>query len=228
MTRATRSSSRRLEVGLCSIAVPVRDRQGRTLAALNVGMPFGRGRPRARPEGDPPRPARGRAGHRERHRGGRARPRELSHETRLHLRRRPHPLRPLRGGARSRADRRPRHGPDRRPDRAPPGRRLGRARRGDPRLRQPGGRGQPQRRPHGRAPVGPPRLRARGHGEPPVRLGPRGRRPGRARDPPRRGRPRPGRRSREHDPLAVRRRQGRRALRPGPEARGHDARAGAS
>ncbi len=32
-----------LELGLCSIAVPVRDRQGRALAALNVGMPFGRG-----------------------------------------------------------------------------------------------------------------------------------------------------------------------------------------
>lgn len=32
-----------LEVGLCSIAVPLRDRQGRTLAALNVGMPFRRG-----------------------------------------------------------------------------------------------------------------------------------------------------------------------------------------
>jgi IclR family pca regulon transcriptional regulator len=32
-----------LELGLCSIAVPVRDRQGRTLAALNVGMPFRRG-----------------------------------------------------------------------------------------------------------------------------------------------------------------------------------------
>jgi IclR family pca regulon transcriptional regulator len=32
-----------LELGLCSIAVPVRDRQGRTLAALNVGMPYGRG-----------------------------------------------------------------------------------------------------------------------------------------------------------------------------------------
>ena len=32
-----------LELGLCSIAIPVRDRQGRTIAALNVGMPFGRG-----------------------------------------------------------------------------------------------------------------------------------------------------------------------------------------
>ena len=32
-----------LELGLCSIAVPVRERQGRTLAALNVGMPFGQG-----------------------------------------------------------------------------------------------------------------------------------------------------------------------------------------
>jgi IclR family pca regulon transcriptional regulator len=32
-----------IEVGLCSIAVPLRDRQGRTLAALNVGMPFGQG-----------------------------------------------------------------------------------------------------------------------------------------------------------------------------------------
>jgi len=32
-----------LEVGLCSIAVPLRDRESRTLAALNVGMPFRRG-----------------------------------------------------------------------------------------------------------------------------------------------------------------------------------------
>jgi DNA-binding IclR family transcriptional regulator len=32
-----------LELGLCSIAAPVRDRQGRALAALNVGMPFDRG-----------------------------------------------------------------------------------------------------------------------------------------------------------------------------------------
>jgi len=31
-----------LELGLCSIAVSVRDRHGRTLAALNVGMPFAR------------------------------------------------------------------------------------------------------------------------------------------------------------------------------------------
>lgn len=29
-----------LELGLCSVAVPLRDRQGRTIAALNVGMPF--------------------------------------------------------------------------------------------------------------------------------------------------------------------------------------------
>jgi IclR family transcriptional regulator, pca regulon regulatory protein len=29
-----------LQEGLCSIAVPVRDGSGRTIAALNVGMPF--------------------------------------------------------------------------------------------------------------------------------------------------------------------------------------------
>jgi len=32
-----------LELGLCSVALPIRDRQSRVLAALNVGMPFRQG-----------------------------------------------------------------------------------------------------------------------------------------------------------------------------------------
>jgi IclR family pca regulon transcriptional regulator len=32
-----------LELGLCSVAVPIRDRHGKVLAALNVGMPFRKG-----------------------------------------------------------------------------------------------------------------------------------------------------------------------------------------
>ena len=69
----------------------------------------------------------------------------------LHLRRGPHPDRPLRRRARGRARRRPRGRADQGAARAPPGPRPGRARRRDPRLRQPGRRGQPQRRPHGAA-----------------------------------------------------------------------------
>ena len=37
---ATRWSSQELEPGLCSLAVPIRDRQGKVVAALNVGMQY--------------------------------------------------------------------------------------------------------------------------------------------------------------------------------------------
>ena len=53
-----------------------------------------------------------------------------------------------------------------------PGRRLERGRRRHLRLRQPGGRGQSQRRAHGAAARGPAAGRARHDGEPPVRLEP--------------------------------------------------------
>ena len=55
------------------------------------------------------------------------------------------------GALASRPHRRPRRDPDPRADGAQPRRRLGRGRRRDLRLRQPGRRGQPQRRAHGAA-----------------------------------------------------------------------------
>ena len=82
------------------------------------------------------------------------------------------------------------------------------------RLRQPGRRGQPQRRPHGHPARRPARQRARRHHQPPLRLGPRCRRHRRPRHPRRRGRPDARRRRREHDPRALRHGQGRRSLLP--------------
>ncbi|CAA9488654.1 MAG: Acetyl-CoA acetyltransferase @ 3-oxoadipyl-CoA thiolase, partial [uncultured Sphingomonadaceae bacterium] len=69
----------------------------------------------------------------------------------LHLRRRPHPHRPLRRRVVLRPRGRPRCDPDQGADRPQRRRRLGRARRRDPGMRQPSGRGQPQSRAHGRA-----------------------------------------------------------------------------
>ena len=65
------------------------------------------------------------------------------------MRCRSHADRPLRRSAGQRAHRRSGCDADSRVDRAQPGRRLERRRRRRVRLRQPGGRGQPQRRPHG-------------------------------------------------------------------------------
>ena len=121
----------------------------------------------------------------------------------LHLRFRAHAHRALRRRAVQRAHRRPRRDPHPGADGAQRGRRLGGARRSDPRLRQPGRRGQPQRRAHGAA-AG--RAAAEGSGrdgEPAVRLGAgRGRHRG-TRDPRRRDRPRHRRRRRKHEPRAA-------------------------
>ena len=83
-------------------------------------------------------------------------------------------------------------------------RRLGGGRRRDLRLRQPGGRGQPQRRAHGARCSPGCRSRPRRDRQPPLRLGHgRGRHRG-ARDQGRRGRADDRRRRREHDARAVR------------------------
>ena len=89
------------------------------------------------------------------------------------LRRGAHPVRPLRRRAGGGAPRRPR-----RPRRARARRALARARpgahrRGDLRRRQPGGRGQPQRRAHGDAPGRPAHERSRHDRQPAVRILPR-------------------------------------------------------
>ena len=91
--------------------------------------------------------------------------------------------------------------------------RLGSARRRDLRLRQPGGRGQPQRRAHGGAAGRPAGPRVRRHDQPPVRLGPRRGRHRGARHPGRRRRADDRRRRREHDARAVRDGQGDRGVR---------------
>ena len=84
-----------------------------------------------------------------------------------------HADRPLRRRAGAGAARRPRR------DRGPGGGRAGRRRPGRdrgrlPRLRQPGRRGQPRRRPHGRAARRPAAVGRRRDAQPAVRLGPRG------------------------------------------------------
>ena len=90
--------------------------------------------------------------------------------------------------------------------------RLGRRGRRRARLREPGRRGQPQRRPDGGAARRPAGRGARRHREPAVRVRPGRRRhrgPGRPR---RRGRPGARRRRGEHDPRAVRHAEGRRGV----------------
>ena len=141
----------------------------------------------------------------------------------LHLRRHPHPRRPLQWRPWRRAGRRSRRPSHQGADAAQRRRRLGRGRRRDLWLRQPGGRGQPQRGAHG-GPAGRPAGRGGGrHGQPPVRLGPRGGRPCGARGEARRGRHDDRRRRRGHDPLALCHGQARRPVRPLHEARGHRA-----
>ena len=76
-----------------------------------------------------------------------------------------------------------------------------------PRLREPGGRGQPQRRPDGGAAGGPARLGCRRDGEPALCLGPLGRRRRLPRDRSRRRRPLRGGRRRVDEPCAARDRQ---------------------
>ena len=105
--------------------------------------------------------------------------------------------------------RRPRRDPDQGADGAESQGRLGRRRRRDLRLRQPGRRGQPQRRPHVGAARRPAGRRSGRDDQPPVRLGHgRGRHRG-ARDQVGRGRADDRRRRREHEPRAVRHAQGR-------------------
>ena len=141
----------------------------------------------------------------------------------LHLRRRPHARRPLQWRSCRRASRRSRRPSHQGADAAQRGRRLGCGRRRDLWLRQPGGRGQSQRGAHG-GPAGRPAGRGGGrHGQPPVRLGPRGGRPCGARGQARRGRHDDRRRRRGHDPLALRHGQARGPVRPLDEARGHRA-----
>ena len=94
-----------------------------------------------------------------------------------------------------------------------------------PRLREPGGRGQPQRRPDGGAAGGAARIGRRRDAEPALRLGPLGRRRRLPRD--RRGRRRPvrGGRRRVDEPRAARDRQaGRRLPARRPDDVRHDAR----
>ena len=139
-------------------------------------------------------------------------PENKDHAGSLHLRRDPHPDRPLCRRARQGAHRRSRRRADQGADGAQPGRRLGRARRGLFRLRQPGRRGQPQRRPHGAAAGGPAGHRARRDAQPAVRLrAERGRR-GRAGDPRRRHRSCDRGRRRIDDARAVRDGQGARGV----------------
>ena len=90
--------------------------------------------------------------------------------------------------------------------------RLGPARRRDLRLRQPGRRGQPQRRAHGGAAGRPARPRLRLHDQPAVRLGSRRGRLRGARHPRGRRRTDDRRRRREHDARAVRHGQGDRGV----------------
>ena len=85
---------------------------------------------------------------------------------------------------------------------------LGRAGRRAARLRQPGRRGQPQRRPDGHPAGRPAGLGAGRHGEPAVRVQPGRDRHGRPGGPLRRRRPGPGRRGGEHEPRPVRHPQG--------------------
>ena len=120
----------------------------------------------------------------------------------------------------SRRSRRPSH---QGADEAQHRRRLGRRRRRDLWLRQPGGRGQSQRGAHGGA-AGRPAGRGGGrHGQSPVRLGPRGGRACCTRREARRGRHDDRRRRRGHDPRTLRHGQGRGSVRPLDEARGHRA-----
>ena len=90
-------------------------------------------------------------------------------------------------------------------------------------LRQPGRRGQPQRRAHGAAARRPAADDSRRHHQPAVRLGSGRRRQRRARDPRRRGRTGDRRRRGEHDARALRDGQGDRSLLPpGGDLRHHD------
>ena len=124
------------------------------------------------------------------------------------------------GRARQGPHRRPRRRAAQGPDGAQSQGRLVEARRGLFRLRQPGRRGQPQRRPHGAAAGGPARQRAGRDAEPAVRLGAQCGRRGRAGDPRGRHRFRHRGRRRVDDARAVRAGQGDR----GVLARGRDLR----
>ena len=97
-------------------------------------------------------------------------------------------------------------------------RRPGADRRRLSRRRQPVGRGQPRRRPHGRAARGPAGERPGRDRQPALRLRPRGGQLGRPRGQGRRGRPLSGRRGRVDEPRAL----GRREARAGPAARAAD------
>ena len=105
-----------------------------------------------------------------------------------------------------------------------PSRVARRDRRRDPRLREPGRRGQSQRRAHGRVAGWLAGVGARRDGQSPVRVRARSHRPGRARDRAGRSGPRARRRCRRHVACAVRDGQGRRAARARSTARGHHAR----
>ena len=126
------------------------------------------------------------------------------------------------GALSSRPRRRPRGDPDQGADRPQPGRRLGRARRRHPRLRQPGRRGQPQPRAHGGAARRASRQLGRSDAQPPVRLGARRGGDGGAGDPRRRIRPDHRRRQRKHEPRAVRHAQGAERVRPQRRDLRHD------
>ncbi len=166
------------------------------------------GRPRDRRGPEPRRAARA---HRRAARARRRLKRRHSHEQprhRLHLRRRSHALRPLRRRARLGADRRPRRDPDQGADGTQSEGRLGRRRRRALRLRQPGGRGQPQRRPHVGAARRPADRRARRDHQSPLRLGHGRGRQRRPRHQGGRGRADDRRRRREHEPRALRHAEG--------------------
>ena len=106
---------------------------------------------------------------------------------------------------------------------APQSRRgLAGSRRRRARLRQPGGRGQPQRRADGAAARWPAGDDSRRHGQPAVRIGPRRGRDRGADDRSRRGRTRDRRRRREHESRALRAVEGRCRLRRGAAVVRHD------
>ena len=128
------------------------------------------------------------------------------------MRRRAHRDRPLRRRARQGAHRRPCRGPHQGASGAQRQSRLDAARRGFPRLRQSGRRGQPQCRAHGGLARRIAGFDPRHHRQPAVRLRPQRGRRRRARDPLRRNGVRHRRRRRIDDAGAVRHGQGRRGV----------------
>ena len=151
-------------------------------------------------------------------------PRERPDETCVSLCGGENPVRPSRWGVGPHPYRRPCGDADRGADGSPAGCGLGGRGRRAARLREPGGRRQSERGPDGRAAGGPACGGPRRDRQPPVCLGARGRRAGRAGDPLRRRGPRRRGRGGEHVAGAARHRQGGFGILEEPAPRGHDRR----